>query len=473
MSSSSTAAGGSRASVAQPERLSAFIMATALLVGGFLIAGGARDDIVSLLIWRPLSALVLVFAVIFHGAEAWRRGKALILFAVVTTALVAANLIPLPPAVWSALPGRESVVAVYRAAGMDLPWQPLSIAQVRTWNALFSLMGPVAMLLTTLVLSDRRHRQLLYICLGLGLVSGIIGMVQAIGPSDGPLYFYQITNNGTSVGLFANRNHQAAVLASLLPLLAAGLTLFKGKPDKLFFHRALTYATAALLVPLVLMTGSRAGIVLSLVGALCAWFWVRRPPEATGRVVGIRSEHRSRLVGVAITVGLLFAVIVISVRTPALTRLMQTDPASELRIAALPTVMAATWRYFPIGSGIGTFVEAYQIGEPDALISERYFNHAHNEFLELPMTGGVPALILLAWAAVLGLLAFRALWRARKNDRSDPAYARQALGRAGLSVILILVLASATDYPLRVPSIAIYATLAAVWCSNAFKTVRK
>jgi hypothetical protein len=463
----------SRAPTIEAGSFWAFVMAAALLVGAFLFAGGARDDILTLLIWRPFTALMLVFAILFHGGEAWRRGKVLIVALVAAIALVAVHLIPLPPAIWTTLPGRQIVVAVYRAAGMDLPWQTLSIAQVRTWNALFSLAGPLAMLIVSLVLPEHRQRQLLYILLALGLFSGIIGMIQALGPAHGPLYFYRITNNGASVGLFANRNHQAAMLATLLPLLAASLSLFIGKPDKLFFQRAVTFALAALLVPLILMTGSRAGVVLGAVGALCAWFWVYRTPQSTGRVVGIRSEHRSRLVGVGIVLILLIVIAVIAVRTPAISRLMASDPASDLRVRALPVVMEGMWKYFPFGSGIGTFVEAYQIGEPDALISEGYFNHAHDDYLELIMTGGVPALLLLIAAAALWVACFVALLRTRNTERAATTFGRQVLGRAGLAVLAILALASVTDYPLRVPSLMLYGALASVWSLNAFKVSRK
>lgn len=450
----------------------AFAIATMLMVGAFLFASGARDDIISLLIWRPFTALLLVFALAFYGSEAWRRGKPLILFSSAVIGLVLVHLIPLPPDIWTALPGREIVVETYRAAGMDLPWQPLSMAQARTWNALFSLVGPTAMLVVALALSESRHKQLLYILLALGFISGIIGLMQAIGPAYGPLYFYRITNNGTSVGLFANRNHQAAVLATLLPLLAASLSLFKGKPDRLVFHRALTLAFAGLVLPLIFMTGSRTGMVLAFVGAGLAW-WVYRTPEATGRVVGIRSEHRQRLVGVGVAAVLFVLVSIIAIRSPALERLMGSDPTDDMRIRAMPIVFEAISRYMPVGSGMGTFVEAYEIGEPDVLISQRYFNHAHNDYLEIVMTGGIPAVVLALWALALGAVAFMALIRGRKVRRGEAAFESQILGRAGFAILAILALASATDYPLRVPSVMLYAAVAAVWCLKAVKILRK
>ncbi|MGH6697173.1 MAG: O-antigen ligase family protein [Sphingopyxis sp.] len=443
-----------------------------LVILAFFMVGSSRDDIVSLLIWRPLSAFLLALSIVSCGTQAWQRGKPLLILAMAIVTLVAAHLVPLPPEIWTALPGRGILVKTYEAAGMALPWQPLSMAQARTWNALFALAGPIALLIAVLAVEQRRHQQLLLLLLGLGFFSGITGMLQALGPESGPLYFYRISNFGMSVGLFANRNHQAILLATMYPLLAAYISLFKGRPDQLFFQRSMTIAGACLLVPLILMTGSRAGLILAVVGIGTAW-WVYRKPVSQGRAVGIRAEHRSRLVGIGIAVVLLVVVLIVAVSTPALQRLIDTDPASELRVQAFPVIVEATKTFFPFGSGIGTFVETYKIFEPDSFISVSYFNHAHNDLAEIVMTGGLPALFLAIWVAGLGGIAFFALMRRRKARTEDPDFSAQVMGRAGFAVLAMLALASVADYPLRVPALTLYAIIAAVWCSNAYRLIRK
>lgn len=464
-----------RASVASDRdgsQRAAFAIVLAGLAVSFLCVGSGRDDVLSLLLWRPLSALMFCLAVALYGGEAWRRCRGLVLFAIAVLLLLVLQLVPMPPAIWTAMPGREIIADIYRSAGIALPWQPLSVAQARTWNALFALLGPVAVLLAGLSLRMSQHRQLLYVLLGIGLISGVIGMIQAIGPSNSALYFYRITNNGLGVGLFANRNHQAAFLATLYPLLGANLSLFRGKPDKLFFHRSMALTGASMLLACILMTGSRAGLVLAVIGALFAW-WVYRAPTAQGRVVGMRGRHRSRLVGLGVAVVLLVVGAVVAVQTPALARLLETDPSSELRVQAFPIVADLITRFFPFGSGFGTFVETYQIQEPDALVSTSYFNHAHNDFAEWLLTGGVPALLLVLWAAVMAGVTFLTLHRRRKATASDPDYSVQILGRSGFAAIVMLALASLTDYPLRVPSLLLYVTIAAVWCANAYRFNRK
>lgn len=458
-------------SVPSPLRFVFFVLA-ALLVAGFLMVGGARDDLLSLLFWRPLSMLFLVLAVAICWNDAWQNGRAVLWFALAVVALPALHLIPLPPSIWSSLPGRDILVDIYRDAGMVLPWQPLSVAQARTWNALFSLAAPLAALVFALSVDMQWQRRLVLVLLALGFTSGIIGMLQAIGPAQGPLYFYRITNNGLSVGLFANRNHQAAFLATMYPLIAANLSFFKGKPEQLQFHRAIAVAAALLLVPLILMTGSRAGILLALLGLVSSW-WVYRSPVAKVRSAERKTEVRTRMIGFGLVALLIVFAVIVAARTPAAQRLLETDPAGELRLGALPIIMEATGRFFPFGSGLGTFVETYQIFEPNDLIAATYFNHAHNDFVELLLTAGLPAVALILWSAVLGLVAFRSQWKLRGIAHDRPGFQSQVLGRAGLAIIVMLALGSAADYPLRVPSLMLLAAVAAAWCSNAYRFAQK
>lgn len=450
----------------------AFIILMVLLVTGFLTAGGARDDLLSLLVWRPISMVALALAVAIGWRVAWLNGRALLALALSVVGLIALHLLPLPPAVWTALPGRDILVSIYRDAGMALPWQPLSVAQARTWNALFSLAAPVAAVVLVLTLDANSQRKLMLALIWLGFLSGIIGMLQALGPSQGPLYFYRITNNGVSVGLFANRNHQAAFLAAMFPLIAANLSLFKGKPEQLFFHRAIALAGALLLVPLILMTGSRAGIVLGVVGIAAAW-WVFRSPVAKVRSAERKTDNRKRLIGFGLAGVLLVFSIIVAMRTPALQRLVETDPADELRISALPIIAQAIERFFPFGSGAGTFVEVYQIFEPNKFITAMYFNHAHNDFAELLLTTGLPGAALIVWAGFLGLASLRSLFRSRNLKPGERGFQAQVLGRAGFSIVAMLALYSAADYPLRVPSLLLLVAVAAAWCSAAHTAARK
>ena len=154
------------------------------------------------------------------GIATSRCLRAVLAFAVAIACLIAVHLVPLPPAVWQALPGRELVAANDRLAGLNGVWRPFSLAPGTTWNALYSLLVPFAVLLCGIQL-DRDHLlRLVPVILAIGALSGLIGILQVIGDASGPLYFYRITNGDSAVGLFSNRNHHAIFLAALFPMLA-------------------------------------------------------------------------------------------------------------------------------------------------------------------------------------------------------------------------------------------------------------
>lgn len=445
------------------------ILLFGLLGLGFLVAGSGRDDIFSLLIWRPVSVLALAFALLWGWRSAWGSARGLMIFVLAMVLLVALYLVPLPPAIWTAMPGRDIIESVYAEAGMPLPWLPASIAQARTWNALFALAAPIAALVLALSLQPGGQKATARFILAIGLVSGLIGLMQAIGPSSGLLYFYRITNNGEAVGLFANRNHQAAFLACLFPLLAAYLTLQRGMPESLSFQRILTVAAGLFLIPLLLVTGSRSGLVLGALGLVTA-FWVYQAPIEVGRSGAVKQTDRGRrFVWLAGSILFIVAMTLVASRAKSVQRLVESDPAADLRFDALPVIWNASWDYFPFGSGIGTFVEVYKIAEPYRLLSPAYLNHAHNELLELLLTAGLPGILLLIAAVLMGGLAAWKLLR-KGGGPTDRRSVEMVLGRTGMAICFLLALSSVADYPLRVPSLAMFFGVGVSWISIALRS---
>ena len=56
----------------------------------------------------------------------------------------------------------------------------------------------------------------------------------------------------------------------------------------------------------------------------------------------------------------------------------------------------ALHHYGLAGTGFGTFVPVYQTAESLSGISPAILNHAHNDFIEIVLEGGIPAIALLA-----------------------------------------------------------------------------
>ena len=94
---------------------------------------------------------------------------------------------------------------------------------------------------------------------------------------------------------------------------------------------------------------------------------------------------------------------------------------------------------------------------PRTLLAETYVNHAHNDWLELWLTGGAPAIILvLGFLAWFGVATSR-LWR---SGQPEAPILDLALAQAASIVIVLLLLHSVVDYPLRTPTLSVLFAMA-------------
>ncbi len=442
-----------------------FWLLSAFLILVFLLGGGARPDIQSLVILRPISVVVCGIALCGMTRAQWQQFKPLRAFFAALFGLVLLHLIPLPFGLWSALPGREIIANIDKAADLGELWRPLAMVPWAAWNALYALFVPLAVLLLCMRLTREQRFDLLKIVIAIGLASGFLGILQSIGDPGGPLYFYRVTNNGTAVGLFANRNHQAVFLAAIFPMLAIAASTGANSDERARFRSAIAVAAGIVLVPLLLVTGSRAGLALGGAGLVAAVLLYRRP-EIT--VAPKRKTVRVNVLYVVAALGVaaLVAVTALASRASALQRLIGSDD-EDLRFRMWGPITDMAWRYFPFGSGVGSFVEVYQVDEPRGLLLQGYVNHAHNDFLEIYLTMGLPGLILLAWIAFISL---REGWAAFAG--------KQRLGRSlmykrlGVVMIAMFAAASVADYPLRTPALSSIFVVALVWLFDQAKNAR-
>lgn len=421
-----------------------------LLGATALMGGSARNDVASLLLLRPLTATIFIAAVVTALPRAWRRAPSTVAVAAASLLLCLIHLVPLPPGIWTELPGRQIAVDVYRAVGMSPPWHPLTLTPQHTWNGLFFLLAPLAAVLLTLSITPSQVRHLLAVLIGLAMLNVGMGALQSLGTPS--LHLYDITNRDFAVGLFANRNHAALSFACALPLLGIYTDAKRNGERGSRLNAALAMMAALLLVSMILLTGSRAGLAWAAL-AVPMMLWVHGRSTSSSRLAAAWPWIAGMtLVSVA-------ALFVMKERVPALLRLAQTGNLTELRLNTVPVIWQAVGDYWPFGSGIGSFVEIYGLYEPSRLLGVAYLNHAHNDFLELLLTGGLPAALLMV-AGAASLLRSVTAARARSpngNDRTDdPRWAR-----AGLSIVILLSLASIVDYPLRTPCLAVLLAVAA------------
>jgi len=425
-----------------------FVLFTAFMLAAVLAGGSSWSDEPHLILLHPLALAVAAIGLWSLRLEHVRQFWSVWLIFSLAALLTATHLMPLPFDWWSNLPGRQVVVDIDKAVGLGQLSRPLSMSPEATMNALLSLSVPLAVLVLASQFDGVRQRRALGVVLLLSFTSAAVGLLQATG-ADIAHYSRQASED--VAGLFVNRNHQAALLGLIFPMVAvaccAGVGL--GLPRKI---EAFVGASMCLVVvPLVLVTGSRtgllvAGLSLALVFAfkLLPFAWVR---------------YSSAFVSVGT---LVWATIWVS-RDVAIMRLE--DGTEDLRWPVWRSIVDMLPNYLPWGTGVGSYVEAYQVLEPDNLLRPSYSNHAHNEVLEILFTAGIPgaALMLLAFVFLAA-----AVWRALRSA-DDTA----VLNRLGIVVIILLAIASMSDYPVRTPFLSAVFALAAIWASAPQNAVHK
>jgi len=441
-----------------------------ILLGIVALGGGsARADVSSLLFLRPLSILAAGVAIATFPISQARDYRVWLFLLAAAVALLLVHLLPLPPAIWQALPGRGLLTEIDQTAGVGRLWRPFSFDPIMTRNAVWAMAVPCAALLLAAQLDGEANNRLLIAILAIGLISGLLGVMQFASGASSPIYLYNVTNNGSAVGLLANRNHQGVFLASLFPILGAYALLGRsdGRDRNVRLGGAL--AVAAMFVPMILATSSRAGLALAVVGLAgaiaLAWPHLRKPPTAPSGAT--RSKFWLFAVAGGIFIALCLALVGLT-QGNAFNRLVQGDGDNpELRWQMWSTTVDAAQVFLPLGSGLGSFVRVFQIFETEASLSPQYVNHAHNDYVELLLDGGIPAIVIVILAlAVIGRDGWR-VWTAKDPSR------RILLGRAAFIGLLIFAIGSGFDYPLRTPLLAAVACVYAVWLRRGSLAARR
>jgi O-antigen ligase len=424
-----------------------FVVVSAMLFGG----GGNQgwSDAIVQLAALPLFAWALFK---LNRSQLGRSGQWAIILLCAIVALPLLQLIPLPPSVWGSLPGRGEIASAYESAGMALPWLPISLDPTATWRALLSLLPATAVFLAMLSLEQRSRRILIVLIFMLVFTSGVLDVLQIIGGEGSALRFYAFTNVDRAVGFFANPDHHAAFLYSAIPYVVAwmiGLVLDHRR------NRTIGLALLALVILAITIgvaaTQSRAGMALFLVagfsGILLAWRHNRGP---SGR----------HLLRFAIGGGVVAFILAFQFGFIGFMQRMEHQGFEDLRWPAARITSEAAIANMPLGSGFGSFVPIFQRFEPPTLVQEVYVNHAHNDWLELWLGGGVPAILL-----IIGFLAWFAAACARvwRDGRPGAPVLDLALAQAASIVIVLLLLHSVVDYPLQIPTLSVVFAIACAY----------
>lgn len=403
-----------------------------------------------------LAAIVLIGALVFQSSDRSAGSyRPAFWFLSALAALILLQLVPLPPSLWRALPGHARYLEAAAAAGEPQPWRPLNLTPDRGWNALFALLPPAAALFAAGRLRMRDQGAVLLALILIVMTSAVVGLAQASAGEDDALRFYAAPPTGAAVGLFANRNHQALLIACGLPML--GLWAERARADRARrrLHWALALTGGAFLALTIPTTGSRAGLALAGLALPCAL--VLAWPAIRDAIGALPLHYRRIAAGCAFAalLGLVAAALTFS-RAESVQRLFEMDPVADARIRLLRPLLEMIRDFMPFGSGFGSFDPVYRGFEPFENLAVTFMNQAHDDYLQLILEGGLPGLLLLlTFLGWWGWTSVR-LWRSGDGETTR-------LGRLGSVLVLLILLASFTDYPVRTPLMMVIAAQGAAW----------
>jgi O-antigen ligase len=425
--------------------LSGGFLAVAIIFGG----GGTPSPSTELVVELAAIAAILAWAWLAGRDRDYPRPETdwpLFIMAGLFVAIPVLQLVPLPPAIWQHLPGREVEIQALALVGRADAWMPLSESPPRTIASALSLIPPIAMLFMVSRLRRRDQATLLGVLAALGLIAAVVGVFQLASGNANWFRFYAITHYGFATGFQANRNAEADILL----IAAMALTAYATLDDRIWRSRQGQLLTASMLLFLalsVVLTGSRTGVALIAVAAIASAAMIVRKTVVRNWRVGVAAGL------VAVALGASGYLLMNNARVQR--TMSRFDNEEAIRPEIWKDTVYAIGQHWPAGSGVGTFQPVFAAAERLEFVRPEFSNRAHNDYLEFALEAGVIAPIFLL--AVIGFAAIRL--GKMVLDRSSRE--RRLKGVFVIGALLVLFLHSLVDYPMRSLSLAVVAGLLA------------
>ncbi len=365
-----------------------------------------------------------------------RQAKFALIIILLGVALLCVQIIPLPPNIWTSFSGRGFATETYKSAGVPLGWLPLSLdAQITKDDLIF--IGPaLAFFVVALTVKANQRVYFILTLVLVVLVSIILGLAQISHVSTGSLFLYESGGMDSASGFFANRNFFAALLYATIPFaVALAINWIRGGKTHKIVGPIFAFIFIAIIIVGLGASASRMGIILAFFAIL---FSIPLIWTTHGHSIGSRG----------LVIMMFIAVFLIAqFGLVAILRLASTDSVSEYRTTIYAVSLSTLRSVFPVGGGFGSFVPLYAMHETPSVVTTAYVNHAHNDWLELVLEGGLPmAILLVAYLAWYASATYN-IW-AKGRDLSEDLL----LKAASISIALLLF-HSFFDYPLRTPAL--------------------
>ena len=383
-------------------------------------------------------------------------------------ALAALQLVPLPAGLHAIVaPGSAAVWHPGEPAAASLLGtgpRPISIDPEATRRWISLAVGLVALaVLAAPALRHRRTARAAALTVGASALAVALYGIVARTLFGTRLYGVIEVPTIAPFGPFVSKNHFAGYV-EMAALLALGLAV--GLADEARTSRGLlgwidspragrvvlAYGAAAVMVLAILISLSRGGAVSLAAGGL-AFLLLRLATSARRRS---RRPILLTLALAAVVAGLAFAVLPSEGRQRVLSLVgSASDSSGRFRLGVWRDTLSLVASSPLAGQGLGTFADAlprFKRGPEDMRIE-----HAENDYLEMLSEAGALGFLLVIAAVVL------ATTRLVRGLTQESDRLRRGLGMGAAAGVAALLVHSAFDFNLRIPSNAVLFTLLAAW----------
>ncbi|MDO6712195.1 O-antigen ligase family protein [Aliiglaciecola sp. 2_MG-2023] len=343
---------------------------------------------------------------------------------------------------------------------LDLSQSKIALLKSFNYFCLFVVM-------LTLVNDNKRIRFVLLTILISATFQALYGTLELLSGLKYSLIF-SLPVSDSVTGSFVYKNHYANYLmlglSAGIGLMVASLQTEKPSTPRDFLrsvittllgNKALIRISLAIIVIALVMSKSRMGNV----AFFCSM-------TICGIMALILIKNKSRSLSILIVSMFIIDVFILSawfgldkIQDRLVNTSLTQESRDEVLLDSLPIIS-----HFPLfGSGAGSYYAVF----PQYKVNEvhNFYDHAHNDYLQMTIEYGVPATSLLALLAILSLYnAFYAMHHRKKSNMKGAAF-------ASAMAIIGMLIHMTVDFPLQAPTNASYFVifLAIAWIVKFLK----
>lgn len=420
---------------------------------GFMVLGGGNSlpTQTILSVQTVASSIILIIALLRlaqHGFPS-KLSKLSAFLAAAALGLILIQLIPLPQGLWQLLPDREMIFRNFVLLGETPGKMPFSLTPEYTGWAALSVLPFMAGFLGALTISPRHFIICGLVIMACTAVGVVLSLLQIEQGGSSPFYLYE-SEATIGVGTYNNRNFFAAQLYTSIVI--AGMVLGQLRQShrgRLIMETVFTIAYVGIVLAGLALSGSRSGILLGMLAIPVALFVTQK----------YGAENFTLRNSSAIIVLTLMGLFIVGQSSMlGLLRLANNDIVDKSRLMIFERSVNVLSHTFPAGGGFGSFVPLYQQYETPRMIDPGIINHAHNDWLEIAIEGGLAGMILEAFFIIIVMRVLLKNWWPNGVGQHMP------FQRGAIMAVLLLCVHSVVDFPLRTPAMM---TLFAFCCGAA------